>query len=203
MFTGIIEELAKVEKVTQLGENIGLELSSRLSSGLKIGQSLAHDGVCLTIEKVEADRYQVSLIPETLRKTSLGSLEPGDLLNLERPLRAGQFIDGHFVQGHVDSTGEVVEIKEIDKSSQGEKKITIACPAIYKDLLVPKGSIALHGISLTLAGLGEKKEARQALFTVCIIPHTYKNTNASRWQKGSILNVEFDILGKYVRNMME
>ena len=202
MFTGIIEALATVEEITQIDGNMRVQFSSQLSSGLKPGQSLSHNGVCLTIERVELDRHQVSLVPETLKKTSLGSLKPGDLINLERSLRVGQGIEGHFVQGHIDNTGSIVEIKKAKNADENETEVTVAYPSIYKDLVVPQGSIALHGISLTLAKIGQSEDTSQSLFSVCIIPHSYENTNISKWQKGSLLNIEFDILGKYVRNIL-
>ena len=204
MFTGIIEALAKVEDITQGEGNMRMQLSSQLSAGLKPGQSLAHDGVCLTIESVEADRHWVSVIPETLKKTSLGHLRPGARVNLERSLAVGKGVEGHFVQGHVDSTGSLVEIKKVkgDAGIESEIEITVACPSMYKDLVVAQGSIALHGISLTLSSVGQAENPEQCLFSVCIIPHTYENTNVSTWQKASFLNIEFDILGKYVRNML-
>ena len=202
MFTGIIEALAIVEEITQIDENMRIQFSSQLSSDIKPGQSLAHNGVCLTIERVELDRHQVSLISETLKKTSLGSLKPGDLINLERSLRVGQGIEGHFVQGHIDSTGSIVEIKKAKNADKNETEVTVAYPSIYKELVVPQGSIALHGISLTLAKIGQSEDSSQSLFSVCIIPHSYENTNISKWQEGSLLNIEFDILGKYVRNIL-
>lgn len=198
MFTGIIEDLAKVEEITSIDGNSRVLFSSRLSAGLRLGQSLSHDGVCLSIEGVRANKHQVTIIPETLKKTSLAFLKPGDMVNLEAPVKAGREMDGHFVQGHVDTRGKLREIKQV----KGAYEITVAYPRAYENLAVACGSIALHGISLTLAGIGKADDPRQSLFSVCMIPYTYENTNVSKWKKDSLLNIEFDILGKYVLNAL-
>ncbi len=214
MFTGIIESIGRVENIIQKDSKLELDISSSLTSALYIGQSLAHDGVCLTVEKIVAEKYQVTVIEETIKKTTLAQLKCGDTLNLERALGVDQRFDGHFVQGHVSTLGIIREItshitnkdKEVEpsdnKSLNTEHRIIVEYNSAYNNLLVAEGSIALHGISLSLASQKKAEGTDNSLFSVCIIPYTYENTNIKHWRIGSKLNIEFDIIGKYVQNLM-
>ncbi len=199
MFTGIIETIGTLHKkrVDHENKNHVIEIQSSLSHELVPSQSISHNGVCLTVENIHEECYTINIIPETLKKTMLGQWEEGDLINIERALLIGERLDGHFVQGHVDTIGTIIEIHR-----QGEKheiiEVIVEYPASYRSLIAEKGSITLHGISLTIA----KINSAQNNFSVCIIPHTYRNTNISKWEKNSPLNIEFDILAKHVQNFI-
>lgn len=195
MFTGIIESIGRVSEIKNEGSNRTFTVETDLASELKVDQSLAHNGTCLTVEEVDLSpgSYRVTAIAETLQKTMLGAVKTGDRLNLERSLRADSLVDGHFVQGHVDTTGTVTEILELE----GSWEYGISFPAEYEPLIVPRGSICVNGISLTVA----RSDLHRHLFTVCIIPYTHEHTNIADWSTGDAVNLEFDILGKYVQKI--
>lgn len=186
MFTGIVEATATVENIERHGSNIDITLSCPFTSELKIDQSLAHDGCCLTVVEVGAANYKVTAIDETLRKTNLHSWEAGSAVNLERCLKMDGRLDGHIVQGHVDTVGTVKSIENRD----GSYFITITYNADF--ITVPQGSITVNGISLTVAKAGNGD------FSVAIIPYTWEFTNLKFLKTGAAVNLEFDIIGKYI-----
>ncbi len=190
MFTGIIEELAEVVAVTPKGGNVDLTVKSNLTKELKIDQSVAHNGVCLTVVEIENDTYTVTAIEETLNRTNIGQLKSGDFINLERCTQIGARLDGHIVQGHVDTLGTCTKIVELDGS--WEYYFTYNSD----DVTVEKGSITVNGTSLTVCESGENN------FSVAIIPYTYYNTFFKYLQVGDKVNLEFDIVGKYVAKLM-
>ena len=190
MFTGIIEELAEVVAVTPKGGNVDLTVKSNLTKELKIDQSVAHNGVCLTVVEIENDTYTVTAIEETLNRTNIGQLKSGDFINLERCTQIGARLDGHIVQGHVDTLGNCTKIVELDGS--WEYYFTYNSD----DVTVEKGSITVNGTSLTVCESGENN------FSVAIIPYTYDNTFFKYLQVGDKVNLEFDIVGKYVAKLM-
>ncbi len=193
MFNGIIEELGTVTSVKDIGGGKELTISCKLSSEMEVDNSLCVNGVCQTVVRQEKDSVSVQVIEETLRKTALGSLKPGSNVNLERSLTMAQRIDGHIVQGHVDTTGEVVDVRK-----EGTNWLyTIAFTPEWRDLVVGRGSIAIDGISLTIA-----RETGNT-FTVAIIPYTWENTVIKDRKKGDLVNLEFDVLGKYVLRFMQ
>lgn len=193
MFTGIIESTGTIEKKTAQGTNVTFLIQSPISSQLKVDQSLAHDGVCLTIETVDENRHQVTAIAETIQKTSLENWQPGTVVNLERSMQLGGRVDGHLVQGHVDSRGVCHSVHEKD----GSWELEFGFPEAFANLVVEKGSIALNGISLTIFNVSTSS------FTVAIIPYTWEHTNIGRVQPGQIVNLEFDIIGKYVQRSQQ
>lgn len=193
MFTGIIENTGTVLEVLSSGTNKTFWIASPLTAELKIDQSLCHNGVCLTVEEVTNGRHRVTAIAETLQKTNLGQWIPGSIINLERSMPMNGRLDGHIVQGHADAVAECVEVIE----KNGSWEYTFKFPAAFSALVIEKGSISLNGISLTVFNVSESN------FTVAIIPYTYNNTNIKDVKKGNLVNVEFDILGKYVQRMME
>ncbi len=193
MFTGIIEQLGVVEAAETAGSNVTLTISSSLSTHLKIDQSLSHNGVCLTIEKIMGETYQVTAIEETLQKTSIGFWKKGEVINLERCLRFDGRLDGHIVQGHVDTIGTCIGYEE----KNGSWEYVIEIDKKFASLIIEKGSIALNGISLTIFNITNTS------FTVAIIPYTYEHTNMHTLQLGDKVNVEFDMVGKYVNRMNE
>ena len=190
MFTGIIEELAEIVEVTQQGGNVDLKVKSNLTKELKIDQSVAHNGCCLTVVEIENDTYTVTAIEETLNRTTIGLLKAGDAINLERCTQIGARLDGHIVQGHVDTLGTCTKIVELDGS--WEYYFEYNTP----DVTVAKGSITVNGTSLTVCESGENN------FSVAIIPYTYENTFFKYLEVGSKVNLEFDIVGKYVAKLM-
>jgi len=193
MFTGIIETLGKVVSKEKIQTNLRLGISSDISDQLKIDQSVAHNGVCLTVVEIENDVYYLDAIQETLDKTNLSYLEVGDIVNLERCMTANGRFDGHVVQGHVDQTAVCSRIEELD----GSWKYTIAFDPSKGNVTVEKGSICLNGISLTVV------DSFEGGFSVAIIPYTYENTNLHTIKVGDHLNVEFDVIGKYVQRMIK
>ncbi len=197
MFTGIIEAQARIEELTHKQEILHLSLESKLSKEFYVGQSVAHNGVCLTIERASDRQYEVSIIAETLSKTNLKLWELGTLVNIERALKIHSRLDGHFVQGHVDTCGLILEKNEIEKNIHFD----ISYPKTFENLVIPQGSIAVDGISLTIAKdfTHPKKEA--CCFRVCLIPHSLENTTAQYWEKGTQVNIEFDMLGKYINKL--
>jgi riboflavin synthase len=193
MFNGIIEELGKVTSVRDIGGGKELVISCKLASSLEVDNSLCVNGVCQTVVRQEKDAVTVQVVEETLRKTALGDLKPGAEVNLERSLSLSQRIDGHIVQGHVDTTGQVVDIRR-----EGTNWLcTIGYDPEWRDLVVGRGSIAIDGISLTVA-----RETGNE-FTVAIIPYTWDHTVIKNRRKGDRVNLEFDILGKYVLRFMQ
>lgn len=191
MFTGIVEEVAVVVDVRKHGTNLDLVLRARMAPELKVDQSVAHNGVCLTVVAVSGDTYTVTAVNETLQRSNLGGLGPGDAVNLERSLRLGDRLDGHMVQGHVDTMVQCIGAYDQD----GSWTFVLALPD-EQDLLVAKGSICLNGVSLTIAALDAQT------FSVAIIPYTYEHTTFHRLKPGDLVNVEYDVLGKYVQRMM-
>lgn len=192
MFTGIIEAVGIVEKIEKSGSNIDFTLNCPFTQELKIDQSLAHNGCCLTVVKIEGTQYTVTAINETLEKTNLGKWEVGTVVNLERCMKMDGRLDGHIVQGHVDKTGNVVGIENKD----GSYFITFEYNEDGNFITVPQGSVTVNGISLTVAESGERK------FSVAIIPYTWEFTNMNKLQIGDKVNLEFDIIGKYITKLM-
>lgn len=189
MFTGIIETIGLIEDITHSGTNISYLISSPISNQLKVDQSVAHEGVCLTVEKQEGDTHQVTAIAETIEKTNLSGWERGSLINLERCMQMNGRLDGHIVQGHVDCTATCVE--RTDKNGSWEFRFEF--PVQFAALVIEKGSIAVNGTSLTCFNVTDKS------FMVAIIPYTFEHTSIKEVQPGVAVNIEFDILGKYVQ----
>jgi riboflavin synthase len=194
MFTGIIENFAKVIAIHQEQTNIHFVFQSAISQELKIDQSVAHNGVCLTVTALDtqAQTHTVTAIDETLQKTNLGALQVGSLVNLERCLQANGRFDGHFVQGHVDETAICTEVMDM----AGSWKYSFAYNPQSVNLTVAKGSICINGVSLTVV------DAQKGKFSVAIIPYTYENTNFKQLRAGDVVNLEFDILGKYIQRYL-
>ena len=190
MFTGIIESMATVVSLKNEGSNLHISCKSRITNELKIDQSLSHNGVCLTVVKIDGDIYTVTAIKETLEKSNLGGLSIGDKLNLERSMKLGDRIDGHIVQGHVDQKAKCTNIIE----ENGSWMFTFE----YKpsdNITVEKGSVCVNGASLTVVN------SKDYSFSVAIIPYTYNNTNFHTFEVGTTVNIEFDIIGKYIGKM--
>ena len=187
MFTGIVEEIGEVIDVIKEDQNAHFVIKSVISSELKIDQSISHNGVCLTVVEQQEDWHKVTAISETLGITNLNSLKKGDLVNLERCLKVGDRLDGHMVQGHVDSTAKCIKVTE----ENGSWRYLFEGNSEVKQLVVHKGSICINGVSLTVT-----KTMNQEL-EVAIIPYTYEHTNFQQIQVGDLVNIEFDILGKY------
>jgi riboflavin synthase len=193
MFSGIVEEAAKVLSLEKDRENLHLTLACSFVQELKIDQSIAHNGVCLTVVKKTKDSYTVTAIKETLEKSNLGLLNPGDMVNLERSMKSDGRIDGHIVQGHVDQTATCTEIKE----SEGSWYYTFQYDPSKGNITVEKGSICVNGVSLTVVN------SKDDSFQVAIIPYTYQATNFHTFKIGTIVNLEFDILGKYIAKILK
>ncbi len=189
MFTGIIECLGKITDITIQGSNKTFWVESTISDELKIDESVSHDGVCLTIEEVNGNSYKVTAIKETLDKTNIDEWKAGGIVNLERAVRMNGRLDGHIVQGHVDITAECVDKKIL----KGSTELTFKFKKRFASLIIEKGSICVNGVSLTCFNVGKNK------FTVAIIPYTLEHTNLSFIEEGLKVNIEFDILGKYVQ----
>ena len=192
MFTGIIETLAKVESIKKQGANITLTLSSSITPKLKIDQSLSHNGVCLTVIKIVKNNYSVTAIRETLLKSNLSQLKKGDFVNIERSMPATGRFDGHIVQGHVDTTAVCKSIK----NHKGSYQFMFAYDKNQKNITVEKGSITVNGVSLTVVSSHKNR------FSVHIIPYTFNNTNIKALKTGSLVNIEFDIIGKYISQLL-
>ena len=191
MFTGIIEAFGKVVDLEKDQENLHLSLESSLTQELKIDQSLAHNGVCLTVVETTADRYRVTAIQETLEKSNLGGIEIGDLVNLERAMMLNNRLDGHIVQGHVDQVGFCTGVDFRD----GSWFFDFEYDQHQKNITIEKGSICVNGVSLTVVNSGLN------YFSVAIIPFTYEHTNFHMIQKGDTVNLEFDMIGKYISKL--
>ncbi|MCH2084648.1 MAG: riboflavin synthase [Saprospiraceae bacterium] len=188
MFTGIIESLGKVTAIQKEGTNVHFTIESSISNELKIDQSLSHNGVCLTVVQLGSERHVVTAIEETMIRSNLGDVRVGDVLNLERAMVSNGRLDGHIVQGHVDGTGICKEIKEVE----GSWYYTFEYQPTEEHLLVDKGSVCINGVSLTVV------EPKDKLFSVAIIPYTYEHTSFHKLQIGDRVNLEFDIIGKYI-----
>lgn len=187
MFTGIVETLGMVKELTPSGTNLQIRMESALTAELRIDQSVSHNGVCLTVDGFTDGDYTITCIRETLEKTNLGRLKPGDRVNLERCMPVNGRLDGHIVQGHVDTTGKVQEINNLDGSF--EIVVTYDHDELYT---VSKGSITVNGVSLTVV------RSEDGLFSIHVIPYTWEHTNLGTLQPGDTVNLEFDILGKYI-----
>jgi riboflavin synthase len=192
MFTGIIEDTGIVTALKQEDQNLRISLQCRFTSELKIDQSLAHNGVCLTVVYISDGIYAVTAIAETLKRTNLGQLKKGDRVNLERCLKLGDRLDGHMVQGHVDQTAVCRKVTEQGGSWLYEFMYDASCGHVT----VEKGSICLNGVSLTVV------DSEDGWFSVAIIPYTYEHTNFKELTAGSVVNIEFDILGKYAAKLL-
>lgn len=188
MFTGIIEAMGVVQEVKRDQNNMILTVESPISKELKIDQSVAHNGVCLTVTHVENNRHRVVLVDETLKKSNFGIIQTGDIINLERCLRLGDRLDGHMVQGHVDTTAICEEIVD----QEGSWVFTFKFDTAFEPLLIEKGSVCVQGVSLTCF------DVEMDQFKVAIIPYTYHHTNLSKHTPGMAVNIEFDIIGKYL-----
>jgi riboflavin synthase len=193
MFTGIIAHIARVKELLPNGGNLDIRLEGPFAHELKIDQSVAHNGVCLTVVEINGDTYRVTAVAETLKKTNLGQLEEGDAVNIELALRAGDRLDGHFVQGHVDATGRCIDVQE----TGGSWLFSFSFPAEFAPLIIEKGSVCINGVSLTAFGV------TRDTFTVTIIPYTYQHTTFQHLRKGDSVNLEFDVLGKYMMRKQE
>jgi riboflavin synthase len=193
MFTGIVETTGTVEKKESNGSNISFWISSELTPSLKVDQSLSHDGVCLTIEALKGNLHKVTAVQETLQKTSLGDWIAGKKVNLERAMILGGRLDGHLVQGHVDATGTCISVE----NKEGSWLYRFSFPENFAALVIEKGSICINGISLTAFQV-----AKNAL-SVAIIPYTYEHTNIQDVFPGKKVNLEFDMVGKYIERMQE
>ncbi len=192
MFSGIIESLGKVIALDTEQSNLHITLICLFTNELKIDQSIAHNGVCLTVVDIKGDNYRVTAIAETLQKTNLSHLKTGDEINLERCMRLGDRLDGHIVQGHVDQTAKCTEVKE----TNGSWMFTFEYDASQNNITVEKGSVCVNGVSLTVVN------SQNASFSVCIIPYTFEHTNFKNIRPGTIVNLEFDILGKYISKLV-
>lgn len=188
MFTGIIESTAQIADIIKVGTNTDFWIESSLTPEFKIDQSVAHNGVCLTVVEIRDKQYRVTAVDETLQKTSLNSWKIGDIVNLERSLRLGDRMDGHLVQGHVDATAQCIEKKTLD----GSWLFRFRFDERFAALVIEKGSICLNGVSLTIFNVGKNE------VTVTIIPYTYGHTNFAQIEEGTVINVEFDVMGKYL-----
>lgn len=188
MFTGIIESIGIVSAILKEGTNIHFTIESKLATELKVDQSLAHNGVCLTVTEINGGNYKVTAVAETLAKTNLGEWQKGDEINLERSLRVGDRLDGHFVQGHIDCTAICTDFKTLE----GSWLFRFHFPEQFAALIIEKGSICLNGVSLTIFDVAKDE------FTVTIIPYTFVHTNFHTILKGNKLNIEFDVMGKYL-----
>lgn len=192
MFTGIIETLGEIVGLDSNATNLDITIESNITSELKIDQSVAHNGVCLTVVAINGDKYTVTAIDETLQKTSLNNLKLGERINLERAMILGSRLDGHLVQGHVDQTGICTEVTEKD----GSWFFSFEYDAANGNPTIEKGSITIDGTSLTVVNSGVNT------FQVAIIPYTYENTRFNSYKKGTVVNLEFDVIGKYVAKLM-
>ncbi len=189
MFTGIIEAMGQVEKLEREGGNLIVYVRSGISDQLKVDQSVAHNGVCLTVEAVEGEVHRCTAIHETLLRSNLNDMKEGDELNLERCTKVGDRLDGHIVQGHVDATAVLESVDEVDGSWELRFKLSDQ----HSGLIVEKGSISVNGISLTVADCGKD------WVKISVIPYTWEHTNLHQISTGEHVNVEFDVLGKYVQ----
>lgn len=191
MFTGIIETIGTVKKLTKENTNLHITIQSTITPELKIDQSVAHNGVCLTVVEIKDDLYTVTAIEETLNKTNIGNLSTNDSVNLERAMKLGDRLDGHIVQGHVDQTAKCYDIK----NSDGSWIFSFEYDPTLNNITIEKGSITIDGTSLTVVN------SKQNSFSVAIIPYTYEHTRFKEYKIGTIVNLEFDVIGKYVKRI--
>lgn len=192
MFTGIIESLGRVVALQKIDSNLHITVESVLTNELKIDQSIAHNGVCLTVVAIENNQYTVVAIDETLQKSNLNNWKTGDYVNLERAMKLGNRLDGHIVQGHVDQIGVCKSIE----NQNGSWIFRFEYDASLKNITIEKGSITINGVSLTVVATAKNQ------FSVAIIPYTFEHTNFQNFEIGSIVNLEFDVIGKYVARLM-
>ena len=192
MFTGIIEDLGILKKIEKEKGNINLYFKSKLTQELKIDQSLSHNGVCLTVVSIDNDIYKVTAVKETLDKSNLGGLKVNSIVNLERAMKSNARLDGHYVQGHVDQIAKCLTVRETDGSWYYEFEYDNTS----NNITIEKGSIAVNGVSLTV--VNSKLDG----FSVAVIPYTYNNTNFKKIQKGDNVNIEFDMIGKYITKLI-
>ncbi|HKJ49303.1 MAG TPA: riboflavin synthase [Christiangramia sp.] len=193
MFTGIVEEIGKISNLNKSGNNLDITVKAEMTAELKIDQSVSHNGICLTVVETKDQEYVVTAVKETLDKTNLGLLKSGDMVNLERGMKLGARLDGHIVQGHVDQTATCKNIKEAD----GSWEFTFEYDPEIGNITIEKGSITVNGVSLTVVN-SKKNE-----FSVAIIPYTYKHTTFNRLKVTDTVNLEFDVIGKYVKRITE
>ena len=191
MFTGIIETLGTIQELKKEKDNIHVTISSTITTELKIDQSVAHNGICLTVVAIKDNSYTVTAIDETIKKTNLGEWNEGDSVNLERAMKLGDRLDGHIVQGHVDQTGTCIDIQE----TNGSWAYTFEYDEKLNNLTIEKGSITVNGVSLTVVN------SKKNQFSVAIIPYTHEHTNFKDFKVGSKINLEFDVIGKYVTRL--
>ena len=191
MFTGIIESIGRVKSIKENKSNIDITIESNITHELKVDQSISHNGVCLTVVNILNNCYTVTAIKETLNKSNLSLLKLGDKINLERCLKVGDRLDGHFVQGHVDQTATCSKVTNKD----GSWEYTFKYIAKNNNITIEKGSITVNGVSLTVIN------SRNEQFSVAIIPYTYENTNFNSFKIGSVVNLEFDVFGKYIAKL--
>jgi len=192
MFTGIIEQLGRVERIEEEGANVHFSIAAAFAGELQIDQSVAHNGVCLTVVEKDSNTYTVTAIHETMERTNLGAWREGDLVILERCTQLGGRLDGHLVQGHVDTTAKLIEIQDAD----GSWELLFEHVAHAEFITVPKGSITVNGISLTVV------QSEPTRFSVAIIPYTWEHTNLHALKVGQFVNLEFDVIGKYVARIL-
>lgn len=193
MFTGIIESTGTITGIYNNGTNKSFWVASPLAHQLTVDQSLAHDGVCLTVEEIKNNQHRVTAVSETLEKTNLGDWETGKSINLERCLSFNGRLDGHLVQGHVDTTGTITGREE----QEGSWQFTFAYPEQFASLIIEKGSVTINGISLTVFNISNNS------FKVAIIPYTYEHTTVKHFKTGDKMNLEFDVIGKYVSRIQQ
>ncbi|MEM5540920.1 riboflavin synthase [Olleya sp. AS48] len=193
MFTGIIETLGTVKQLTTVKDNLDITIESTITNQLKIDQSVAHNGVCLTVVEINDDQYKVTAIKETLDKTNIGDLQINDIVNIERAMKLGDRLDGHIVQGHVDQTALCIEAKE----TNGSWLYTFKYDPELNNITIEKGSITVNGVSLTVVN------SQKNSFSVAIIPYTYEHTNFKQFKIGTKINLEFDVIGKYIKRLNE
>ncbi|OIQ15441.1 MAG: riboflavin synthase subunit alpha [Flavobacterium sp. MedPE-SWcel] len=191
MFTGIIETSGTIKQISKNDSNIDITINSSITPELKIDQSVAHNGVCLTVVAIEENNYTVTAIKETIDKTNLGHWKENDEVNLERAMKLGDRLDGHIVQGHVDQIGTCKNIEE----ANGSWYFTFEYDSNLENITIEKGSITINGVSLTVVN------SKANEFSVAIIPYTYEHTNFKHFKKGSVVNLEFDVVGKYVSRL--
>jgi riboflavin synthase len=191
MFTGIIETLGLISEIQQDGDNLHITVTSSITSELKIDQSVAHNGVCLTVVALNDNQYTVTAIKETLDKTNLSNWKKGDLINLERAMKLGDRLDGHIVQGHVDQVGFCKSIQE----ANGSWYFSFEYDSALNNITIEKGSITINGVSLTVVN------SKANEFSVAIIPYTFEHTNFNSFEIGTKVNLEFDVVGKYVARL--
>ena len=192
MFTGIIEEVGVVRDLKRVGDNVQFNIQAEMTPELKVDQSVSHNGVCLTVIETNSDNYWVEAIEETLDKSSLGKLAINDPINLERAMKLGDRLDGHIVQGHVDQVGNCIEARELDGSWTYRFKYDQS----LGNVTIEKGSITVNGVSLTVVDSAVNE------FSVAIIPYTYEHTNFNTLKAGDQVNLEFDVIGKYVQRLI-